>query len=418
MYTRAIAEEETEEKMTYDFTTVPDRKGMDAIAIDALGLGDPSFVPLAPEDGFDAIPMWVADMNFVSLRRIQDEIIRRAEHPSFGYFEPRDEYYRAIIDWQTRRNGAEGLLKQHIGYENGVVGGVISAVRALCRPGDAVLVHAPTYIGFIRSLTGAGYRIVYSPLRADANGVPRMDFADMEEKIRANGIRTAVFCSPHNPSGRVWDREEILAFTELCRKYDVHVISDEIWSDILLFGNRHIPTQSVSEDARQRTVSLYAPSKTFNLAGLVGSYHVIYNEDLRTAVRREGTNTHYNSMNVLSMYALIGAYSEEGHLWTDELCEVLSGNIDYACGFIAQHFPDVHVFRPEGTYMLFADCTAYCERTGETLDELLRACWRVGVAVQDGRPFRGSCHMRINLALPLSRVEEAFERLRKYVFTK
>ena len=403
--------------MTFDFTTIPDRKGHDAIALDLLGKGDPAFAPLAPEEGFDAIPMWVADMNFVACPAIQREIIARAEHPSFGYFQPRQEYYDAIIEWQAKRNAVVGLTPAHIGYENGVLGGMMSAVRALCEPGGKILLHEPTYIGFIHSLEDAGYQIVYSALKADAAGVPRMDLEEMEGLIREQGIKTVVFCSPHNPSGRVWTREEISDFMELCRRYDVHVISDEIWSDILLFGNRHIPTQSVSEDARHRTVALYAPSKTFNLAGLVGSYHIIYDENLHRRVLHAARDTHYNSMNVLSMYALIGAYSEEGQAWTDELCRVLSRNVDYACTFIRENFEGVRVFRPEGTYMLFVDCTEYCARTGRTLDQILRACWRVGVAVQDGRPFRGACSIRINLALPLWRVEEAFERMRKYVFT-
>ena len=183
-----------------------------------------------------------------------------------------------------------------------------------------------------------------------------------------------------------------------------------------LFGNRHIPTQSVSEDARNRTVALYAPSKTFNLAGLVGSYHIIYNAAIRDRVRKESSLSHYNNMNVLSMYALIGAYSPEGYVWVDELLKVLGQNIDYACGFIDNFIPDVEVTRPEGTYMLFADCSKYCERTGKSLDDVLSAAWRVGVAIQDGRPFHGECHTRINLALPLSRVKEAFERLATYVF--
>jgi cystathionine beta-lyase len=243
-----------------------------------------------------------------------------------------------------------------------------------------------------------------------------MDFEDMEEKIKSRRIHAAIFCSPHNPCGRVWSREEILEFTELCRKYDVKIISDEIWSDMILFGNRHIPTQSVSEDARNRTVALYAPSKTFNLAGLVGSYHIIYNAALRDRVRKESSLSHYNNINIMSMYALIGAYSPEGYVWVDELLKVLGQNIDYACGFIANFLPDVEVTRPEGTYMLFADCTEYCKRTGKSLDDVLSAAWKVGVAIQDGRPFHGKCHTRINLALPLSRVKEAFERLEKYVF--
>ena len=207
-----------------------------------------------------------------------------------------------------------------------------------------------------------------------------------------------------------------MAFTELCRRHDVYIVSDEIWSDITLEGNRHIPTQSVSDDARSRTVALYAPSKTFNLAGLVGAYHIIYNRRIRERVRKESSLSHYNNVNLLSMYALMGAYSPEGLSWMKELRTVLSQNIDYACSTIEQELPDLEVFRPEGTYMLFVDCTRYCERNGCTLDDVLQSAWDVGVAVQDGRPFHGECHIRMNLALPLSRVQEAFRRLKQYVF--
>ena len=204
----------------------------------------------------------------------------------------------------------------------------------------------------------------------------------------------------------------------LYKKYDVFVISDEIWSDLILTGYKHIPTQSVSEDAKMRTVAMYAPSKTFNLAGLVGSYSIIYNSWLRDRIDKEQSLCHYNSMNVLSMYALMGAYQEEGYEWLEELRQVITGNIDFACDFIAQRLPGVTVSRPQGTYMLFVDCTDWCAAHGKTIDDVLNACWDVGVAVQDGRQFHGPCHLRMNLALPRHRVEEAFRRMEEFVFTK
>ena len=402
--------------MTYDFTSVMDRKGKDAIAVDSLGKGDPSFTPMAPRESFDIIPMWVADMNFPACPAIPRAIIERTKHPAYGYFEVRDEYYDEIINWQKTGNGVTGLSREAIGYENGVLGGVISSLNVLCSRGDNILIHSPTYIGFTGTLKNNGYNMVLSELKKDENNVWRMDFSDMEEKIRRYHIKAAIFCSPHNPCGRVWSREEILVFTELCRRYDVYIISDEIWSDIILRENRHIPTQSVSEDARNRTVALYAPSKTFNLAGLVGAYHIIYNKWIRERVRKESSLSHYNNVNLLSMYALIGAYSPEGFEWLQELRTVLSQNVDYACTFIKKEYPDLEVSKPEGTYMLFVDCTRFCEKRGISLDDVLKAAWDVGVAVQDGRPFHGKCHFRMNLALPLSRVEEAFRRLKQYVF--
>lgn len=394
--------------MKYDFTTLPERKGMDAIAVD-----NP---PGQPKAGFDLIPMWVADMNFLACPTIPEAIIERTKHTTYGYFSPRTEYYDSIIRWHRERNGVEGLEPEHIGYANGVLGGVTAAVNVLCSKGDNVLVHSPTYVGFTGTLTNNGYHIVHSPLVLDANGIWRMDFEDMEKKIVENKVHAAIFCSPHNPCGRVWERWEIENAMELYRKHDVFVISDEIWSDIILSGHKHIPTQSVSEDARMRTVAMYAPSKTFNLAGLVGSYSIIYNSWLRHRIEKESSLCHYNSMNLLSMYALIGAYKDEGYEWVDELRQVITGNVDFACDYIKKHFDGVAVSKPQGTYMLFLDCTGWCEKTGKTMDELERMCWDVGVALQDGRMFHGPHHLRVNLALPLHRVQEAFHRLDKYVF--
>lgn len=284
--------------MRYDFTSHLERHGKDSIAVDGLGTG---FAPEPPEEGFDVIPMWVADMNFPTVPTVTDAIIERAKHPAFGYFSATDEYYDSIIRWQETRNGVTGLAPEHIGYENGVLGGVV-------------------------------------------------------------------------------------------------------------------PTQSVSDDARRRTVALYAPSKTFNLAGLVGSYHVIYDKSLRDRVTSRSSKCHYNDMNVLSMHALVGAYRPEGYEWLDELTQVLGANVDWACDYIAEHFDGVSVQKPQGTYMLFVDCSEWCAANGRDIDWVERACWRVGVAVQDGRMFHGPCHLRMNLALPLDRVQEAFDRMDRYVF--
>lgn len=397
--------------MKYDFTSILDRTGKDAIAVEHIPIPGAQV-----KEGFDRIPMWVADMNFPTVPTVVEAMMERVQHPAYGYFDPSEEYYASIIRWQEKRNGVTGLKPEHIGYENGVLGGVISALNVMCSKGDNVLLHSPTYIGFTMSLENNGYHIVHSPLIKDENGVWRMDFEDMEKKIVKNRIHAAVFCSPHNPCGRVWERWEIEKAMELYKKYDVFVISDEIWSDLILEGHKHIPTQSVSEDARNRTVAMYAPSKTFNLAGLVGSYHIIYNGWLRERVLKESSLSHYNAMNVLSMHALVGAYKPEGYEWVDELCHVLTGNVEFACRYIQDHFDGIEVSKPEGTYMLFLDCTKWCEKHGKTIDELQRAGVEVGVIWQDGRPFHGPCHIRMNLALPLSRVQEAFERLDRYVF--
>ena len=400
--------------MQYDFTSFLDRKGRDAIAVDALGAMP--LAPGAPREGFDAIPMWVADMNFPTVPTVPEIIRERAAHPIYGYFTPRREYYEAILRWQERRHGVTGLEERHIGYENGVLGGVVTALRVFCSQGDKVLIHSPTYIGFTGALENNGFHLVHSPLHPDDKGIWRMDYEDMERKIEKEHIHAAVFCSPHNPCGRVWEREELERAMDIFRRHDVYVVSDEIWSDIVRPEQKHIPLQSVSEDAKMRTAAFYAPSKTFNLAGLVGAYHIVYSDWIRDRMNKESSLCHYNEMNLLSMYALIGAYGDEGMEWVDQLNRVLADNVDYACDYIRRRFRGVEVSKPQGTYMLFADCTVWCAAHGKTLPELEKALWDVGAAVQDGTAFHGPCHLRMNLALPRALVEEAFRRMDEYVF--
>ena len=328
--------------MKFDFTTIMDRKGKDAIALDVdaalkgkmLGVENVKI-----REGFSVIPMWVADMNFPTVPTVQEALIQRVGHPAFGYFSPSQEYYDAIIRWQQTRNGVTNLTEECIGYENGVLGGVVSALNVFCSKGDKVLLHSPTYIGFTSSLKNNGYDMVLSPLKRDEKGIWRMDYEDMERKLSSENIHAAVLCSPHNPCGRVWERWELEKAMEL----------------------------------------------------FVGSYHIVYNKWIRDRMDKESSLSHYNSMNVLSMHALIGAYKPEGYEWVDQLCQVLTDNVNYAYDYITGHFDGVELARPEGTYMLFLDCTKWCQAHGKTLDELEAAGIQVGVLWQDGRPFHGSC---------------------------
>ena len=396
--------------MHYDFTTVLDRHGHDIIAADMIPFRD-----AAVESGFSTIPMWIADMSFPTAPCVLEALEERLRFPNFGYFAAPDAYYRAIIDWHRQRKGVTGLEKEHIGYENGVLGGVSTAIRMLTTPGEEILLHAPVYVGFTHVLENTGRRALHTDLIRDGDGVWRMDYEDMDRKLREHKIHLAIFCSPHNPTGRVWERWEIEKAMEIYAANDCLVISDEIWSDILMPGVRHIPTQSVSEDAKMRTIAFYAPSKTFSLAGLIGSYHVVYNPRLRQRMAREGDMTHYNSQNVLSMAALIGAYTKGGD-WVDEMCAVVDQNLRYACDFIEKNFPGVRVMRPQGTYMLFLDCGDWCRAHGVSIQELQRRGVRAGVIWQDGESFFWPDSIRMNLALPFSLLQEAMERLKTYAF--
>ena len=397
--------------MKYDFTTILDRRGRDSLAADKIPYED-----VTPEAGYSVIPMWIADMSFPTAPFIVDAMRARLEMPNFGYFAPPEEYYRRIIEWHKKRKGVDDILPEHIGYENGVLGGVRSAISAFSQPGESILIHSPTYVGFTGTLTGLGRNIIHSELVRDAEGIWRMDYEDMDRKIKANNIHLAIFCSPHNPCGRVWERWEIEKAMAVYRENDCIVISDEIWSDIIMPGHKHIPTQSVSEDAKMRTMAFYAPSKTFSLAGLVGSYHVIYNKFLRDKVKYAGEASRYNDMNVISMHALMGAYSEEGHVWADEMISVIDANLKYACSALAEFAPEVKVMLPEGTYMLYLDCSDWCRAHGVSIAELQKRGVAKGVIWQDGERFCMKDTIRMNLALPFELEKEAFRRLKEFAF--
>ena len=397
--------------MQYDFTTVLDRSGRDSLAANVL-----PFEGAAVKEGFDRIPMWIADMSYPTAPPVLEAIRRRLDFPNLGYFPLTEEYMQSILSWQRRRNGVEGLAAEHIGYENGVPGGVSSAVQALSCQGEKILLHSPTYVGFTHTLEDLGRPVVHSPLVRDADGVWRMDYEDMDRKLSQEKIHLAIFCSPHNPTGRVWERWEIEKAMEVYARNSCVVISDEIWSDIIMPGHKHIPTQSVSSDARSRTAAFYAPSKTFSLAGLIGSYHIIYDPYLRDRIQRQGRLSHYNSCNVLSMHGLIGAYSAAGEDWCEQMCRAVDENLALACAFIQANFPGVQVMRSQGTYMLFLDCGVWCREHRVPIRQLLLRGVEVGVLWQNGEDFIWPDSIRMNLALPRSRLEEALRRLKEYVF--
>ena len=360
----------------------------------------------------DVIPLWVADMDFRTAEPIIDALKERAEEGIWGYTSRPDSYFEAIRGWQKRRNGWD-IKKEMMSWSLGVVPALSSIVKLFSEPGDSIMIQTPVYSEFYDVTEAWGRNVLENRLveKDDAWGI---DFEDFEAK--AKEARIFLLCSPHNPLGIVWSREELTRMADICMANNTLLVSDEIHSDLVFHGKKHIPTATLSAETAGRVISCISGTKTFNLAGLIGSYHIIYNKALRDRVDKESSLSHSNSLNVLSMHALVGAYTQEGSDWVDELRQTITGNVDYACGYIKEHFEGVETFHPQGTYMLFVDCTEWCKAHGKTIDEVEKACWDVGVAVQDGRAFHGPCHLRINLALPLSRVQEAFDRLDKYVF--
>ena len=389
----------------YDFETVQPRRGTGSMKWAEMEKYD------CPEG---VIPFSVADMELKVMPEVVDGLKEFLDKSPLGYCNPDERFNAAVCRWERDRHGWDIRPEWLLGAP-GVINAFFTAVHAFTAPGDGVLLLTPVYYPMYMAATRNDRQVVGSAL-INTNGYYTIDFADLEAKAKRPDVKLMILCSPHNPCGRVWERWEVERFTELCAKHDVFIVSDEIWSDIVRPGVVHTPTQSVSEDAKNRTLALYAPSKTFNLAGLVGSYHIAYSPWIRDRMEKECSLSHYDSMNVLSMHALVGAYRPEGYEWVDELNQVLAGNIEYFCTYAEKHWKGVAFSRPQGTYMVFLDCTEWCRQHGRDIQWLLDEGARVGVGYQDGRPFHGPCHIRVNLALPLSRVREACDRLDRYVF--
>ena len=358
--------------------------------------------------GYTSIPMWVADTSFALPDFISDALKQRIDQKTFGYFYLDDRYYQAIIHWLDKRHQVKNITLDDIGFCNGVVGGVFAALAMDGKENDAVLIHNPCYIGFKRAANLAKRTLVYSDLIMDESGLMRMDFKDMEEKIKQYNIKKMILCSPHNPSGRVWEKEELIQLINLALTYDMVIVVDEIWSDIVCKDYEFTSLLNFNP-IRNHLIYLAAPSKTFSLAGLSGSYDVVFNPELKNKYEQFKHNCGFNKANALSCEALIAAYNQ-GDMWVDQLNEVIHQNLVTMRNFILS-IDGLKCALPQGTYMLYVDCTDYCRNHQIDLDELLAKGVRKGVLWQDGRPFGHPCSIRINVALPPILLAEAIQRL-------
>ncbi len=390
----------------YSFDTVWNRtEGKDAIKWEVpRKAGSPVYT-----EAEDIIPMWVADMDFATPPCVIDAISARLAHPILGYFDLPAPYIDAVNHWQQTRFGVtETLTKKEIAYQNSVLGAVSSFLQAYTLASDKILIHSPIYTGFQMIIKNLGRTICASPLAMDEAGIYRMDLADMEAKIVAEKISVMIFCSPHNPTGRVWERKEIEAVVALCDKHGVTLISDEIWADFITdTACKHIVTQSVSERAKQMTMAVYAPSKTFNIAGLVGAYSIIYNNQMANKINALASATHYNGANILSCHALIGGY-QNGAAWVDEMNQYIRSNQEYVVEFINTHCKGAKAYLPQAPYLLWVDVSG-CNKDFDTLYADILA---TGILPSSGKGFCSDHHLRMNLACPRSVCEAAMQRLK------
>ncbi len=382
----------------YDFDRKLDQRGFDE-------KWDAPRYPTAEDKPL--IPMWVADMDFAVPDCVLNAIRARLDHPAFGYSDPDPRFAQSIIAWMKERHGVTDIRPEMIRYQNSALGGVVAALKTLTRPGDPVLIQFPNYNGFTHAISDAGRRLVGSPLIQDGEGVFRVDLADMEKRILEENIRCFLFCAPHNPTGRVWTREEIQQVCALCEKYGVSIISDEVWADFVFAPARHVSPTQVSDYAHENTITICGASKTFNLAGLHTSYSVVYNDELRRRFHKWSAESYCDDPNTLSIAALIGAYTE-GHRYVDELVAYIRQNMELACGFIQREVPGVRSGLPEGTYTMWLDFTG----TGRSQAENIRRLGDQGLVLSPGKDYHGEGWFRMNVACPRAQLEQALQALK------
>ncbi len=358
----------------------------------------------------EVLPMWIADMDFQAPPQVVQAIQQRAQHGIYGYPIRPASYYEAIIGWVRKRHGWE-IKDEWIAHSPGVVTGLALAVHAFTQPGDKIIIQPPVYPPFFTIVQSNGRQLVLNPLRHE-NGYYRMDLDHLEKQID-HRTRALILCSPHNPVGRVWTKEELIALGELCLRKNVLIFSDEIHSDLILREYHHTPLAMLSPELAEITITFIAPSKTFNLPGLYTAAAIIPNYRLHTQFTLTLENFGLKDSNIFGMVGLETAY-RSGEEWLEALLDYLQGNLEYAIRFFRQRVPQIQVAPPEGTYLLWLDCR------GLGLDQAgLRNLFlkHAKVALNDGRLFGpgGEGFMRMNIGCPRSILQEGLERIERAV---
>ena len=357
--------------------------------------------------GEDLLPMWIADMDFQAPPCVLKALHQAVDHGIFGYSMVCDGYFDAVQSWFVRRFGWE-IQRQWMVHTPGVVAALATAVRCATREGDSVLIQPPVYYPFYNVIRANGRKIVESPLIYE-NGKYTIDFADFENKVRENGVKLFILCSPHNPICRVWKQEELERIGGICHKYGVKVVSDEIHCDFAHPGHAHMPFVKACPQMAEHTILCTAPSKSFNLAGLQVSNIFIPGEGLRNAFRQELDKAAFHEPNQLGLVACRAAY-EQAEQWLDECKAYMLENLAYVRSFLQENIPQIQLVEPEGTYFAWLDCSGL-GLSKEALDELMLQ--KAKLWLDSGSIF-GSCadlFQRMVLACPRSTVEDAMERL-------
>ena len=360
----------------------------------------------------DLWPMWIADMDLKTAPVIIDAMREKLEQGIFGYVYRPASYYQSAADWIERRFGYKIDAKTLINSP-GVVPTLSILVRLMTKADEKVLIQSPVYYPFSAVVKENNRELVVNNLVKDETGYYTIDFEDFEKKVSDEKVTLFILCSPHNPVGRVWKKEELEKMSELCLKYNVRVIADEIWRDIIMPGHKHTPAASVSKEAEYNTITCFSPTKTFNIAGLQASFATFPREEEWKAFDTELGEMDIKRNNPFSLVGFEAAY-KNGEEWLSELLEHLDGNAQYVVDFIKERIPEIKTFKPEGTYLMWLDFNGLNLTPAEITDMLLKDA---KVAMNDGAGFgaNGVGFARLNIACPRYMVEDAMERIEKAV---
>lgn len=383
--------------MEYDFSRPTDRRGTDSYKWDS-----------APET--DIIPLWVADMDFETFPCITEALQRRVAHGIFGYTRVPEAYYEAVCRWFKKRHGWH-INREDIIYTSGVVPAVSAVIKALTLPGDQVIVQGPVYNCFFSSIRNNGCETVSNSLIYNKEELRyEIDFDDLERKLKHERARLMLLCNPHNPGGRVWTRDELTRVAELCRKYGVRVVSDEIHCELTLYDNEYVPFGSLPDELSRGSITCCSPSKAFNTAGLQIANIVCRDAEVRNRINRAININEVCDVNPFGVIALQAAYSDEGYEWLTQLRKYISANYDLLLERFARELPKCKVMRMEGTYLAWIDCSELHIPSDE-IEKMLMHENKVWVNAGSMYGAEGAAFIRINMACTSELLNEGITRI-------
>ncbi|WP_303114443.1 MalY/PatB family protein [Leyella stercorea] len=383
--------------MEYDFSRPTERRGTDSYKWDS-----------APET--DIIPLWVADMDFETFPGITEALQRRVAHGIFGYTRVPEAYYEAVCNWFGKHHGWH-INREDIIYTSGVVPAVSAVIKALTLPGDQVIVQGPVYNCFFSSIRNNGCETVSNSLIYNKEELRyEIDFDDLERKLAHERARLMLLCNPHNPGGRVWTRDELTRVAELCRKYGVRVVSDEIHCELTLYDNEYVPFGSLPDELSHGSITCCSPSKAFNTAGLQIANIVCRDAEVRNRIDRAININEVCDVNPFGVIALQAAYSDEGYEWLTQLRAYISSNYDLLRERFARELPKCKVMRMEGTYLAWIDCSEL-HISSDEIEEMLMHENKVWVNAGSMYGTEGAAFIRINMACTIELLNEGITRI-------